>query len=313
MPMTAVERREQQDEPEAASMGERAVAAGDRPASERQPEGVVLLIDSDPSSVEFMARALSQAGVEVMVTDRIAGPDGAAVMLQGKSGINVVVLDPQAVPGRDNLAELQTSGLRDDVQVILVAEPVTLARYTQLAQADVADFLPKPVARRTLLRAVLEAQRRHSSSREPLLQEGKLVQMVERAVVQQSRRAPAKEHPAELGILQMLADLDECRIQILEGIVEPDATWSMLSELLRARLARRRLSVTSLCLASKSPVTTALRRIDRLLEAGLVSCTLDPKDRRRKYIELTAAGAERVQEALQAVAQRLRGEETTVS
>lgn len=201
--MTAVELREEQDEPEAPSISERAVAVGDRQATERQPEGVVLLIDSDPSSVEFMARALSQAGVEVLVTDRIAGPDGAAVMLQSKAGINVVVLDPQAVPGRDNLSELQTSGLRDDTQVILVAEPVTLAR--------------------------------------------------------------------------------------------------------------RRLSVTSLCLASKSPVTTALRRIERLLEAGLVSCTQDPKDRRRKYIELTALGTEKVQETLQAIAQRLRGEETTVS
>ena len=311
--MTAVELREEQDEPEAPSISERAVAVDDRQATERQPEGVVLLIDSDPSSVEFMARALSQAGVEVLVTDRIAGPDGAAVMLQSKAGINVVVLDPQAVPGRDNLSELQTSGLRDDTQVILVAEPVTLARYTQLAQADVADFLPKPVARRTLLRAVLEAQRRHSSSREPLLQDGKLVQMVERAVVQQSRRAPAREQRVELSTLRLLSDLDDCRIQILEGILEPDSTWSMLTELLRARLARRRLSVTSLCLASKSPVTTALRRIERLLEAGLVSCTQDPKDRRRKYIELTALGTEKVQETLQAIAQRLRGEETTVS
>lgn len=224
-----------------------------------------------------------------------------------------MVLDPQAVPGRDNLAELQATGLRDDVQVILVAEPVTLARYTQLAHADVADFLPKPVARRTLLRAVLEAQRRHSSTREPLLQDGKLVQMVERAVVQQSRRTSTKEQPAELRTLQMLSDLDDCRTQMLEGIVEPDATWSMLTELLRARLARRRLSVTSLCLASKSPVTTALRRIERLLEAGFVSCTQDPKDRRRKYIELTTLGTERVQDALKAEAQRLSGEETTVS
>ena len=68
-----------------------------------------------------------------------------------------------------------------------------------------------------------------------------------------------------------------------------------------------------MCLAYKSPVTTALRRIDRLLEAGLVSCTLDPNDRRRKYVQLTALGAKRVQEALQAVSQRLRGEETTFS
>jgi hypothetical protein len=54
-------------------------------------------------------------------------------------------------------------------------------------------------------------------------------------------------------------DINECRTGALTGILEPDASWSMLSELLRARLSRRRVSVTSLCLASKSPVTTDLR------------------------------------------------------
>jgi DNA-binding response OmpR family regulator len=281
--------------------------------AERQPDPLVLLVDSDPSSVEFMARALSQAGVRVLVADRIGGTGGAAAQLRMHLGINVIVLDPQTVPGRDNLVELQASGLREDIQVILVAEPVTLARYTQMAQADVADFLPKPVPRRTLLRAVLEAQRRHLSLKEPLLQEGRLARLVERAVTPPSRRLSGREQPAELRTLQLLADLDDCRSSTLDGILEPDATWSMLTELLRARLARRRLSVTSLCLASKSPVTTALRRIDRLLEAGLVCCTQDPKDRRRKYIELTAGGTERLQEALRAVSQRLGGEETTFS
>jgi DNA-binding MarR family transcriptional regulator len=141
--------------------------------------------------------------------------------------------------------------------------------------------------------------------------EGRLARLVERAVTPPSRRLSTREQPAELRTLQLLADLDDCRASTLDGILEPDATWSMLTELLRARLARRRLSVTSLCLASKSPVTTALRRIDRLLEAGLVCCTQDPKDRRRKYIELTADGGERLQEALRAVNQRLGGEETT--
>lgn len=224
-----------------------------------------------------------------------------------------MVLDPQTVPGRDNLQDLQSSGLRDDVQVILVAEPVTLARYTQSAQAEIADFLPKPVARRTLLRAVLEAQRRHASLQEPLLQDGRLARLVERAVTQQPRRAPAREQSLEVRTLQTLADIDDCRATLLEGLIEPDATWSMLSELLRAKLARRRISVTSLCLASKNPVTTALRRIDRLLEAEFVTCTQDPKDRRRKYIELTEQGERRLQETLSAVADRFRGEDTTIS
>ncbi len=279
--------------------------------AERHADSLVLLVDSDPSSVEFMARALSQAGLRVLVADRIGGTDGAAAQLRAQAGINVIVLDPQAVPGRDNLAELQASGLREEIQVILVAEPVTLARYTQMAPAEVADFLPKPVARRTLLRAVLEAQRRHASLRQPLQPEGRLARLVERAATRELRRLAPREQPVELRTLQLLADLDECRAGTLDGILEPDATWSMLTELLRARLARRRLSVTSLCLASKSPVTTALRRIDRLLEAGLICCTQDPKDRRRKYIELTASGTARLQETLRTAAQRLRGEETT--
>ena len=79
----------------------------------------------------------------------------------------------------------------------------------------------------------------------------------------------------------------------------------MLSELLRAHLLRRQISVTSLCLASRSPVTTALRRIERLQAAGLVCFNHDPKDRRRKYIELTAVGNARVTEIVRGVARRL--------
>ncbi len=159
-------------------------------STDGQTEPLALLVDSDPSAVEFMARALSQAGLGVLISDRISGPVGASALLRSNPAINVVVLDPQTVPGRDSLQDLQSSGLRDDVQVILVAGPVTLARYTQSAQAEIADFLPKPVARRTLLRAVLEAQRRHALLQEPLLQDGRLARLVERAVTQQPRRAP---------------------------------------------------------------------------------------------------------------------------
>jgi len=51
-----------------------------------------------------------------------------------------------------------------------------------------------------------------------------------------------------------------------------------------------------------------LRRIERLQAAGLVSFNLDPKDRRRKYIELTAAGSARVTEVIRGVARRLGDE-----
>ena len=105
-------------------------------------------------------------------------------------------------------------------------------------------------------------------------------------------------------MLHWLRDVDEQRSKALGGIVKTDATWNMLAELLRARITRRRISVTSLCLASRGPVTSALRRLDQLLADGLVTYTLDPQDRRRKYIELTAEGANRMQSAVRGVAQR---------
>lgn len=298
----------------ALDLGEESIRAESPGKLGQLGETLVLLVDSDPSSAEFMARALTQSEMRVLLSDRISGAGGASMQLRSHPEIGVVVIDPQTVPGRDGLAELREAGLGEDVQVILVAEPVILGRYAQSARGEVADFLPKPVARRTLLRAVIEAQKRHLSQRDSRIKdsdqvhEAQIERLIERATLTSARRPPIREPSSELRLLQLVEDIDECRTGALTGILEPDASWSMLSELLRARLSRRRVSVTSLCLASKSPVTTALRRIERLLEAGLVSCTQDPKDRRRKYIELTDEGTTRLVAALRAVSERVRGE-----
>lgn len=297
----------------ALDLSDQPILVNEPPTHDSPVEVIVLLVDSDPSSVEFMARALTQSDMRVVVADRISGADGAAQHLRTHSNDGVVVLDPETVPGRDNLAGLKEAGLPEDVQVILVAEPVMLSRHAQNARGEIADFLPKPVARGTPLRAVLEAQKRHLSQRERAEahqnpQQQQIERLLARASLSPARRMPSRETSGDLKLLQLVEDIDECRTGALVGILEPDASWSMMAELMRARLSRRQVSVTSLCLASKSPVTTALRRIERLLETGLVSCTQDPKDRRRKCIELTDDGTARITAALSAVADRIRGE-----
>jgi DNA-binding MarR family transcriptional regulator len=81
----------------------------------------------------------------------------------------------------------------------------------------------------------------------------------------------------------------------------------MLAELMRARLAGERLSVTSLALSSQSPATTALRRIEDLIQCGLAARTPDPADRRRSYVELTTEGAKRMQVFLEGFARTVLG------
>lgn len=66
-----------------------------------------------------------------------------------------------------------------------------------------------------------------------------------------------------------------------------DPAWDILLDLTAARGENARVSVTSLCIASGVPPTTALRWISQMTEAGLVERLNDSADKRRAFISLT--------------------------
>ena len=71
-----------------------------------------------------------------------------------------------------------------------------------------------------------------------------------------------------------------------------DPAWDMLLDLTAARAEHARVSVSSLCIASGVPATTALRWIGHLESAGLVERVADDIDKRRAFIALTDSAAE---------------------
>ena len=71
-----------------------------------------------------------------------------------------------------------------------------------------------------------------------------------------------------------------------------DPAWDMLLDLTAARAEHLRVSVTSLCIASGVPPTTALRWIGQMTEAGLLERVEDDADRRRAFIALTDKAAD---------------------
>lgn len=71
-----------------------------------------------------------------------------------------------------------------------------------------------------------------------------------------------------------------------------DPAWDILLDLTAARSEGKRVSVTSLCIASGVPATTALRWISQMTEAGLLQRIEDQQDRRRAFIALTDKAAE---------------------
>jgi len=69
-----------------------------------------------------------------------------------------------------------------------------------------------------------------------------------------------------------------------------EPAWDMLLDLYASHLEQKRVSVSSLQIASAVPGTTALRWMTRLETKGLIMRHSDPFDARRVFVELSAEG-----------------------
>lgn len=84
----------------------------------------------------------------------------------------------------------------------------------------------------------------------------------------------------------------QLRARFFDGELFADPAWDILLDLTAARVEHTRVSVTSLCIASGVPPTTALRWIAQMKESGLVERVEDETDKRRAFITLTDKAAD---------------------
>jgi DNA-binding MarR family transcriptional regulator len=84
-----------------------------------------------------------------------------------------------------------------------------------------------------------------------------------------------------------------------------DPAWDMLLDLYAAELAQIRVSVTSLCIASNAPTSTALRWINTLENDGLIRRDHDPLDARRFFLSLTGTASQAFRNYFSGTAGRL--------
>lgn len=113
---------------------------------------------------------------------------------------------------------------------------------------------------------------------------------VEDRDVQRTTRPPLPDARLVRGIIRQR----QLRARFFDGELFSDPAWNMLLDLSAARVERKRVSVTSLCIASGAPPTTALRWIGQMVEAGLFVRVCDDSDRRRAFIELTETAVDAV-------------------
>lgn len=68
-----------------------------------------------------------------------------------------------------------------------------------------------------------------------------------------------------------------------------EPAWDMLLDLALAWLEGNAVSVSSVCIASGAPMSTAMRWINEMVEAGLIERRTDPTDGRRNFVNIAPA------------------------
>jgi hypothetical protein len=93
-------------------------------------------------------------------------------------------------------------------------------------------------------------------------------------------------------LLRRIIRQRQLRARFFDGALFADPAWDILLDLTAARAEHKRVSVTSACIASGVPPTTALRWIGQLTAAGLLERIDDATDRRRAFLALSDTAAD---------------------
>ena len=115
------------------------------------------------------------------------------------------------------------------------------------------------------------------------------------------RGEAADGDPLSAPVIRQMIRARRTRDQYFAAELFADPAWDILLDLMAARLERRDVAVSSLCIAAAVPPTTALRWISAMTEQGLLVRVADADDRRRVFIRLSADAAERMEACLSAL------------
>lgn len=102
-----------------------------------------------------------------------------------------------------------------------------------------------------------------------------------------------------LRVAKSLSFIWNSRRSFLNITLIADPGWSILLNLKIAELTHDKAQVSTVCIDSGAPATTALRWINLLKSESLVKIEPDAHDRRRKYVLLTDNGSELMSKYLQ--------------
>ena len=257
----------------------------------------VLVVDDDAGAVGEYAEIARSLGYDCVTASDAR--DALRIIVE-EPRIGIVVTDLQ-IPSLDGLSFLDElaarfSGVRPIVSMVVTGHG-SLEMAVEAMRLDASDFLTKPVSYQTFSQALRRAFRKWTRLSGNWAGEGGVpLSAIDEAVpadavaartgpVRAGRGHGARPDEDELlAFVKSFIRTHERRGEFLDTEMFTDPAWSVLLDLVMAKLENKPLAVSSACVAAGVPMSTALRHIRILVSKGYARRWQDPNDRRRDLL-----------------------------
>ena len=247
----------------------------------------ILVVDDDPACLDEYCDAIANLGYTVK--SATSAPDALKQIAESQD-IGVVITDVE-MPTMDGISLLSEISNRFSLNRPIVTLVLTGHSSVQVAtkamQSQATDMLSKPVS----IEQLAEALRRASAYHFAMANRFQITALTKRLDPPVVRDRPAKRNsrPTEeelRAFTRMLLKFQHNKSKFFDSAVLTGPSWEILLDIADATLRGEAVPASSASASTHVPLSTALRHVNNLVNAGLVRRWTDPTDKRRTLLEL---------------------------
>ncbi|MCB2078066.1 MAG: response regulator transcription factor [Novosphingobium sp.] len=274
----------------------------------------VLVVDDDATCLTHCAKMLEDLGYRHHCA---TSAREALEHLNRDQSIQIILAD-MLIPSMDGFVLIEEARARAadnrPIAAIMLSDKPTTELAVKGLHIEAVDLLAKPIgfdAYSSALRRAMRylGARRGNSDGANMSnfsqQLARLVSVLEGKSLDAPADAKLTDQEVSATLRTIIASRN-LRSRFFPSQLFADPAWDILLDLARAKLEGQQVSVSSVCIAASVPMSTALRWVRQMTDAGLLRRWTDPKDRRRDLIALTDSTAAHMRDYLAAVYGMLR-------